>query len=149
MAAVRADAWRRLPVADASASLVLDVFAPRSGPEFHRILHPDGALIVVTPTGEHLRELADPGTLLAVDPDKEERLARTLSAWFHLICRQSHTWQLSLTRDDARTLVAMGPNARHADPAQVAANLPEPATVTAAVGLTVWRPRKGCRAPEA
>src|SRR5204862_7400467 len=37
LAAARADAWRRLPVADGAAGLVLDVFAPRSGPEFHRI----------------------------------------------------------------------------------------------------------------
>jgi 23S rRNA (guanine745-N1)-methyltransferase len=141
LAAVRADAWRRLPVADAAAGLVLDVFAPRSGPEFHRILQPDGVLIVVTPTPEHLRELAEPGTLLAVDPAKEERLAATLEAWFDLTGRQPHTWQLSLTRTEAQALIGMGPNARHGDPAGLAATLPQPATVTASVQLTVWRPR--------
>src|SRR6266536_3566183 len=75
LAAVRADAWRRLPVADGAASLVLDVFAPRSGPEFHRILRPDGALLVVTPEPDHLGELVAALDLVRVDPDKERRLA--------------------------------------------------------------------------
>ena len=44
------DVWRGLPVADACADVVLDVFAPRNGAEFHRVLRPDGRLVVVTPT---------------------------------------------------------------------------------------------------
>src|SRR5450755_4463070 len=47
--AVRADAWRRLPVADRAAAVVLNVFAPRNGAELRRILDPSGRLIVVTP----------------------------------------------------------------------------------------------------
>ncbi|MEU6683513.1 hypothetical protein [Streptomyces sp. NPDC046832] len=56
------------------------MFAPRNGPEFHRVLGPDGTLLVVTPTGRHLRELRGPVGLLAVDPRKEERLRRSLDA---------------------------------------------------------------------
>src|SRR3954466_5497458 len=48
-AAVLADLWRPLPVADGSAAVILNVFAPRNGPEFHRVLAPDGRLLVVTP----------------------------------------------------------------------------------------------------
>ena len=47
--AVRCDAWRRLPVAEEVADLVLNVFAPRDGAELRRILRPSGSLLVVTP----------------------------------------------------------------------------------------------------
>jgi 23S rRNA (guanine745-N1)-methyltransferase len=47
-AAVVCDVWRRLPIADGCADLVLDVFAPRNGAEFARVLRPGGALVVVT-----------------------------------------------------------------------------------------------------
>src|SRR5258705_9927810 len=41
-AAVVADAWRGLPLADGCADLVLDIFAPRNGAEFRRVLRPGG-----------------------------------------------------------------------------------------------------------
>src|SRR6266516_6833069 len=68
--AVLADAWRGLPVADHGAAVLLDVFAPRNGPEFARVLAPDGALLVVTPTARHLAELVEALALLRVDPAK-------------------------------------------------------------------------------
>src|SRR4051812_23114708 len=71
--AVRADLWRTLPLADGSASLVLNVFAPRNGPEFHRVLRPGGTLLVVTPAADHLTELVAAYGLIHVDPDKAER----------------------------------------------------------------------------
>src|SRR5205823_9615897 len=74
LGAVACDGWRRLPVRDGAAGLVLDVFAPRNGAEFRRILAPGGALLVVTPEPAHLHELVDTLGLLAVDPDKDRRL---------------------------------------------------------------------------
>src|SRR3954453_17777493 len=59
-AAVLADLWRPLPVADQAASVILDVFAPRNGAEFRRVLRPDGKLLVVTPGPDHLGELVTP-----------------------------------------------------------------------------------------
>jgi 23S rRNA (guanine745-N1)-methyltransferase len=134
--AVRADVWRGLPVADGAASVVLDVFAPRSGPEFRRVLRPDGLLVVATPTRDHLAELRGPVT---VDPDKNRRLAATLDPWFHRIGRQLHRWPLRLTADEAAALVTMGPSARHADPATFISG---PVTVSAVVQVTSWRPRR-------
>src|SRR5689334_4532756 len=52
LGAVRADVWRGLPVADAAATAVIDMFAPRSGAEFWRILRPDGVLVVATPAAD-------------------------------------------------------------------------------------------------
>jgi 23S rRNA (guanine745-N1)-methyltransferase len=135
LGAVRADVWRGLPVADGAAAVVLDVFAPRSGAEFRRILRPDGLLIVATPTPEHLAELRG---IIAVDPAKEQRLSDGLGPWFTPAGRVVHRWPLRLAANEVRALVAMGPSARHVDPAEVA-----PAdTLSAVVQLTVWRPRQ-------
>src|SRR5450432_2303702 len=79
--AVACDVWRALPVADQSAAVVLNVFAPRNGAEFRRILAPGGRLLVVTPTQLHLRELIAAAGLLKVDPRKEQRLSRTLDPY--------------------------------------------------------------------
>ena len=65
------DVWRGLPLADACADVVLDVFAPRNGAEFRRVLRPGGRLVVVTPTPAHLAELVPLLGLIGVDPDKD------------------------------------------------------------------------------
>jgi 23S rRNA (guanine745-N1)-methyltransferase len=130
MGAVRADAWRGLPVADGAASVVLNVFAPRAGREFARVLRPGGRLVVVTPAPDHLREL---GLAIGVDPRKEERLFGTLGPWF--VRENDHELRttLRLSADDARAVAGMGPGAFHR-----AAPVYEGA-VTAAVHLSVWR----------
>jgi 23S rRNA (guanine745-N1)-methyltransferase len=142
--AVLADLWRPLPLADASAALVLDVFAPRNGAEFRRVLRPDGALLVVTPAADHLTELVAALGLLRVDPDKAERVAGSLGEWFTATGTTIHRRTLTLTHAEVRTLVGMGPSAWHAEgdrlTAAVAA-LPEAVTVTAAVELSTHRIR--------
>jgi 23S rRNA (guanine745-N1)-methyltransferase len=141
LAAVRADAWRGLPVADGAAGVVLDVFAPRSGREFHRILRPDGTLIVVTPAPEHLGELVEALDLVRVDPDKSQRLSAALDPWFVRDGGQRYEWPLRLSAQAARAAIAMGPSAWHTDPERVTDLVATPITVTAAVDVTRWRPR--------
>ncbi|XTZ17737.1 putative RNA methyltransferase [Micromonospora echinospora] len=137
------DTWGRLPLADATVAVLVNVFAPRNGPEFCRVLRPDGALLVVTPTAEHLVELVDRLGLLRVDPTKGARVAGSLAGHFELIGQSTHRHRLQLTREEVRTLVGMGPSAWHSDPTRLTARiaaLPEPVTVTAAVRLTRYRP---------
>ncbi|MFR9778200.1 putative RNA methyltransferase [Micromonospora sp. MS34] len=143
-AAALADTWQRLPLADASTAVLLNVFAPRNGPEFHRVLHPAGALLVVTPAADHLAELVDALDLLRVDPDKADRVAGSLAGHFTEESATVHRARLELTRTEVATLVGMGPSTWHADPTRLAgriAALPEPAPVTLAVRLGVYRPR--------
>ncbi|WP_372493719.1 putative RNA methyltransferase [Micromonospora alfalfae] len=143
-AAALADTWQRLPLADASTDVLLNVFAPRNGPEFHRVLDPAGALLVVTPDTDHLAELVDALDLLRVDPDKADRVAASLGGHFTLVSSAVHRAELALTRPEVATLVGMGPSAWHTDPAAFTtrlAALPEPARVTVAVRLDVLRPR--------
>ncbi|MEV6690036.1 putative RNA methyltransferase [Micromonospora sp. NPDC051196] len=142
--AALADTWQRLPLADASATLLLNVFAPRNGAEFHRILAPAGRLLVVTPAIDHLTELVDALGLLRVDPAKADRVATSLGGHFTEESTTLHRQELTLSGPEVTTLVGMGPSAWHTDPAGLAARittLGEPVRVTVAVRLGVYRPR--------
>jgi 23S rRNA (guanine745-N1)-methyltransferase len=143
MAAAVCDAWRGLPVADTCADVVLDVFAPRNGAEFRRVLHPDGRLLVVTPRPDHLAELVEALGLIGVDPDKERRLDVSLGRWFRVRQSDEYARPLALAHAAVRRLVGMGPSARHLPATLLAeriAALPEPVSVTASVRLTVYAP---------
>ncbi|SEG34702.1 23S rRNA m(1)G-748 methyltransferase [Actinacidiphila yanglinensis] len=140
------DVWRELPVRSGVADVVLNVFAPRNGPEFQRVLRPGGALLVVTPTARHLAELRQAAGLLSVDAAKEERLGRTLDAHF----RQERAEALEvdhllrLTPQEANDLVAMGPSARHVDADELArriASMGTPIEIAASFNVAVYRPK--------
>jgi 23S rRNA (guanine745-N1)-methyltransferase len=144
MAAARSDVWTSLPLADHCAAVLLNVFAPRNGAEFARVLRPDGTLLVVTPGPDHLRELVDALGLLRVDPSKEDRLSASLDRWFTPVSSTVARRQLSLRHAEVETLVGMGPSAWHAGAAERAvriAALPEPVRVTAQVRIGRYSPR--------
>jgi SAM-dependent methyltransferase len=139
IAAVRGDVWQQIPLGDATVDLALCVSAPRNGPELARVLRTGGALIVVTPAPEHLRELA---TLhrMRIDPCKPQRLHSQLAP---VLCPGSVeriTWTLRLTRGEAESVVRMGPAERHLRPdlKDRLARLPERVHVSAAVELRTF-----------
>jgi 23S rRNA (guanine745-N1)-methyltransferase len=139
---VVADAWRALPVRSGVAAAVLDVFAPRNGPETARVLRPGGLLVVVTPAEDHLGELVGALGLLIVDERKQARLAAALEPHLTAADSLSRRWSLSLDRRAALAAVAMGPSARHLSAAELAdrtAALPDPVEVTAAVDVRTYR----------
>ena len=139
VAAVACDAWRALPLRDGVAGVVLNVFAPRDGPELARVLAPGGVAAVVTPAPSHLQEIARPLGLLAVHDRKDERLAERLAPGLEVAGRRELGWKLHLDRATARDAAAMGPSAFHlfaADLDERVAALPESLEVTAAVTIT-------------
>jgi len=134
-AAVLTDLWRPWPIVDGAAAAILNVFAPRNGAEFRRVLRPDGVLLVVTPTAGHLRELVTAYGMIGVDPDKERRVRDTLDDYFRLKETKSLSRTLRLTAPEAHTLIGMTPSAHHG------ASAPrEEVTVTAEVSLSVYSP---------
>ena len=144
LAAVVCDAWSTLPVADACALLILDIFAPRNAPEFRRALRPDGVLLVVTPSPRHLGELTAALGLLKVDERKPERLEFALAADFILLDRSEYEERLSLSPADAGALAAMGPSAHHVQAEEVAehlAALGEVVEVTLSVVASTYVPK--------
>ncbi|WP_395296184.1 putative RNA methyltransferase [Kitasatospora hibisci] len=140
--AVVCDAWRPLPLQDASAGLVLNVFAPRNGSEIRRVLRPGGTLLLVSPTPRHLRELVTVLGLLSVDEEKQRRIDEKLGPHLTPAGRQEVEFTLRLSAADVRTVVGMGPSAWHTDPEQLAARLaalPDPVEVTASVTVAAYR----------
>jgi 23S rRNA (guanine745-N1)-methyltransferase len=144
IAAIVCDAWDTLPVVDACAALVLNVFAPRNPPEFRRVLRPEGKLLVVTPTPRHLGELVDGLGLLHVDERKRDRLETAFAADFVLVEQTEYEEHLRLLPHEAVALAAMGPSAHHLRAEELAerlAALGEVVTATVAVTAGVYAPR--------
>ncbi|MFE1166633.1 putative RNA methyltransferase [Nocardiopsis sp. NPDC058789] len=140
--AVTADSWRRLPLADHTADALINVFAPRNAPEFHRVLRPSGVLLVVTPAPDHLREPRAALGLLDVDPRKDERLAESLGDHFAPVATRDLRFTMELAHEEVLTVVGMGPSARHVAPEELRARvaaLPDPFTTTASVLVRTYR----------
>ncbi|GAA1363887.1 methyltransferase domain-containing protein [Arthrobacter rhombi] len=136
------DLWRRLPVADGGVDLLLDVFAPRNGGEFARVLAPGGHALVATPLPEHLGEAAESLGLLSIGAGKEEAVADALGDDFeYLRTREVRTPLHLLDDDDAVRLALMGPAGHHRDAAAIRELLtvhPVPPVVTAAFRIQVF-----------
>lgn len=141
LGAIRCDAWRPLPLRTGAADVVLNVFAPRNGAELNRVLSPGGVVLVVAPTGRHLRELATAVGAVSVDPRKSDRVDAALGP--HLVAAGSQTYETSVTLGHAAAVaaVAMGPSAWHVEPEALAARigaLPDPVRVTVSVTISVY-----------
>jgi 23S rRNA (guanine745-N1)-methyltransferase len=140
--AVVCDIWRALPVRSGVARVLLGVFAPRNGAEAARVLSPGGTLVVVTPTGRHLSELADPLAMLAVDARKEERLEAALAPHVTEVDRNVVEAELELDHPSLRRLVRMGPSGHHVDADELderVGAMAERVRATASVTLSCWR----------
>jgi 23S rRNA (guanine745-N1)-methyltransferase len=134
LAAVGADVWTGLPIRSDAVDVVLGAFAPRNVAEMHRVLRPDGRLLVLTPAPDHLRELLV-HTSIGIDARKRERLDRSFGGRFTLERRIRVTDRVPLRPDVGAALYRMGPWARHA----VTSHPLE--AVTVAAELAVYRPR--------
>jgi 23S rRNA (guanine745-N1)-methyltransferase len=140
-AAAGADIWQHLPLASASAALVMSVFGPRNPAEIDRILTVDGVLIVAVPGGAHLRELRGPLGLIGVDERKPQRLADAFGH-YGKAGSQVLRYQLSLGHADLTAITAMGPSARHIAPSALADRiqaLPSPVAVTVDLRISAYR----------
>ncbi len=134
------DVWRGLPVADRSVAVLMDVFAPRNASEFQRVLQDEGRLVVVTPTQRHLQELVSALRLLSVETHKQQRIQRSFAGLFQLLDSQVHEEQLRLSHPQVKTLVDMGPSARHrqgVDLDELLARLPQDVSATVSVRVSV------------
>jgi 23S rRNA (guanine745-N1)-methyltransferase len=112
---VVADIQERLPFAEGSFQVLLNLFAPRQIAEFARTLAPGGLLLCVIPAPEHLIELRERLGLLAIEEQKLERLTSSLQADFAGVAARHLTYSMQPGAEDVLHLVEMTPNSRHAD----------------------------------
>ncbi|GII80704.1 rRNA (guanine-N1)-methyltransferase [Sphaerisporangium rufum] len=140
--AVAADVWRPLPLRDARADVLLDVFAPRNGPEFARVLRPGGTLVVVTPTPRHLAPLVGDLGLLSVDQDKDRRVEESLGGDFVPAGATVVESEMRLDHRAVAAAAAMGPSAWHTDPDALGrriSRLADPVGVTMSCRVALFR----------
>jgi 23S rRNA (guanine745-N1)-methyltransferase len=139
-AAIGADVWQPLPLADGSAALMLSVFGPRNAAETRRVLRLGGALIVATPGAGHLRELREPLGMIGIEEGKPERLADEYRE-FAESGGTELSYRLPLGHAEVAAVVAMGPSARHI-PADALASrigaLPQSIAVTVELRIQVF-----------
>ncbi len=142
LGAVVADVWRPLPLGDDTIDVLLNVFAPRNGAEFARVLKGDGELVVVTPTSRHLSPLVERLGLLSVDDSKERRVAESLSEHFVETGRSTLAFEMALGHDAVEAVVGMGPSAWHTDTEVMRrkiAQLPEICLVEASFRMSIFK----------
>jgi SAM-dependent methyltransferase len=108
------DLWRPLPLRDASADVLLDVFAPRNPPEYARVLRPDGALVVVVPTADHLSELRATAGMLDIPDGKAERVEEQFApAGLDGSGRVRVEYVIEADASTRARIAGMGPSAHH------------------------------------
>jgi 23S rRNA (guanine745-N1)-methyltransferase len=110
---VVSDVNGRIPFADQSIHVLLNVFAPRNPAEFARIAAPGGLLLIVIPGSNHLHQLREELDLLAIEAEKQMRVIAQMSGLFALSETQSLTFDLDLSQPDLTDLVQMTPNYWH------------------------------------
>lgn len=141
-AAVTADVWQAFPVRTGAVRYILSIFGPRNGPEMHRVLEPNGLLVVATPTDRHLLELRQPLGLINVDSHKQDRLATQLCD-FTRVREVEVEYVTKMSALDVENDVQMGPNAHHVDASTLAQSiraLPDPTQVTISVRVSSYVP---------
>lgn len=140
---VVANLKERLPLADASLHIILNIFAPRNPAEFARVLAPGGLLLVVIPAPTHLQTLRDTLHLLQIEENKQQHVITQFTAQGQF-CLETITpvqYELHLQGDEIAQLVTMTPNYWHmtAEARQAMAQMVEIRTEVACVCLAFRR----------
>ena len=110
---VVADVWQKLPIADASVTVLLNLFAPRRAAEFARVLASGGLLLIVIPQPYHLQQLRDRLGLLDIEAEKQQKVVAQLADSFTLQAIEPVTFEMDLDRNALENLVQMTPNYWH------------------------------------
>ena len=96
---------KRIPLADNSANVVLDMFGFPNFDSFARILKPDGKLICVTPGDKHLIELRE-----IIYPTVKPTNARQHPDFFCRDIEKNITYEIELDKAALGNLLAMTPH---------------------------------------
>ncbi|AZA09547.1 methyltransferase domain-containing protein [Corynebacterium pseudopelargi] len=142
--AVVADAWNRLPIADASLDAIAVVFAPRNAAEFARVLKPKGEVVVLTADAGHLAELREPLGIIDVERGKVDRMIQQASGHLEPVGpSQPVEFTMKLNQESIATQIGMSPSARHIHPDVLAERIADlPTTMDVSAKAMVTRLRK-------
>jgi 23S rRNA (guanine745-N1)-methyltransferase len=122
--------------------VILNIFAPRNGPEFARVLVSGGLLLVVIPGPSHLLPLRTMLSLLNIEEDKQPHVIEQFAPWFTLCDTLTLNYTLALDKEVIAHLVRMTPNYWHISPqAQQAIEDIEPVQTDIAFTCLVFQKR--------
>ena len=122
----------RLPVADASADVVLNLFSPAHYAEFTRVLKPDGTLLKLVPQQGYLKEIrALMGDRLRKEQYSNEAVVSHLSERFRVADRVPITYTLPLNAEQAKDFIRMTPLTFGAEPEALDASVLSEITIDA------------------
>ena len=96
---------KRVPLADKSADVVLDMFGFPNFDSFQRILKTSGRLFCVAPAAQHLIELRN-----IIYPRVKQTSGRDYPVPFTLVSRETLTYGLTLAQQDLDNLLTMTPH---------------------------------------
>ena len=96
---------KRIPLADNSADILLDMFGFPDFASFARVLRPDGKLICVTPGEKHLIELRE-----IIYPTVKPTNARQYPDFFSTNSQKNITYEVKLNKAALDNLLAMTPH---------------------------------------
>ncbi|MCI7730366.1 putative RNA methyltransferase [Enorma burkinafasonensis] len=109
-----------IPVRDHAIDCVLDVFSPAHYGEFRRVLAPEGIVVKVVPTENHLRELRERAAgQLAHDEYSNERVIEHFEESCELVSTRRVSRTQELSPEALEALVAMTPLLFHVDRAAI------------------------------
>ncbi|MDZ8119992.1 putative RNA methyltransferase [Pontiella agarivorans] len=137
-----ANGMRNIPVATNSMDSILSILAPRNNDEFHRILKPDGVLIIGVPGFNHLIELRKQLQFSSGDfKEKADTAAEKCAPLFEEANRIAVSGKVALNREQITDLIRMTPIFwRSSDAAKAAVMQLSSLTVT--VSFTLLRMTK-------
>lgn len=99
-----------LPFADASLDVVSSLFSPLPVAEMHRVLRPNGHVLMVTPAPDHLWQVRQ-GLFEAVRAHEPDKFLQAFHDDFVLVSRQRVEAPLTLSQAALKDLLAMTPYA--------------------------------------
>ena len=146
-AAIVADTWRGLPLADGSVDALSVVFAPRNVSEFARCLRPGGVLVVAWPAQDHLAPLRAELGMLDIEKGKATRLGTELQEHFDFDEAASTTVasELTLNPEEAVSVAVMGPSGARIGEDEIRRRVAELGherfAATLSVNVSVWHKR--------
>ncbi len=123
---VVANADRGLPFADRSVDLALSIFGRRPVAELHRVVRPQGALLVVVPAEDDLVELREVSQGAAILRDRAGAALLELSRGFDLVVRETVRYLVRhdrQARSDALAMSYRGVRVRERERLATAADL--------------------------
>ena len=100
----------KIPLKDGSMDCILDIFSPAHYKEFQRLLSPNGYVVKVIPTKNHLREIRTKVQAHLKNPDySNESVVEYFEKYLKTISRETVSATVQLSSEQRMSFIEMTP----------------------------------------